>query len=171
MPHPRVPGGLRSQNWLLLHLPGVCENRLQMGKPCPNFIQLENIIELKSFKCVKKKKKATHKIQLVGLSPTETGQERGGSLPPHRWFWFRKCAWKFSAYNYRDFVLLLRKVKLLLNVSELIGVYISSFFSPTFAYLGILIISPSARSISTCCGKLVSPHDPKEVGSSSDNTN
>lgn len=38
-----------------------------MGKPCPNFIQLENIIELKSFKCVKKKKRQPTKFSLWDL--------------------------------------------------------------------------------------------------------
>lgn len=32
MPQPQVLCGPKSQNWRLLYLPGVCENRLQMGK-------------------------------------------------------------------------------------------------------------------------------------------
>lgn len=66
MPQPQVLCGPKSQNWWLLHLPGVCENRLQMGKTLTHFPTTGKHYRPWIFQMSKKNpQRTTHRIRLL----------------------------------------------------------------------------------------------------------
>lgn len=104
----------------------MCENGLRMRKTCPTFIQLENITELESFKFQKKKKRKKKQpiksslCSLVTRKREEEGKVRRFLITGG----FDLENAPQNSVQKRGFVLLLIKIKLLLNSSGFIKAYI-----------------------------------------------
>lgn len=137
----------------------MCENRLSMRKKNLSHFHTTGkhyrtwIFQISKKKKVKKKQPTKSSLCYL-VTQTRRGRE-SESLPLHRWFWFRKCASKFSTE--KRFCFASNKNK---ATFEWLRVHQGCTFNlfSIFVYLDMLIISPAAESISVYCGKLsISP--------------